>query len=95
MNVMIWIWGNGKYKTFSGYVAPYTDMASDHTAKLEIFADDTLVYSVGEISRTTERFRFDIDVTGVKFLKIVDSPNSTYWDSGYGLIFSDLVLSTK
>ncbi|MGE4283040.1 MAG: stalk domain-containing protein [Clostridia bacterium] len=66
----------GKYKKFTGYIAPSTYWNSqskyNDIGSFEIYADDKLVFKTGEIaSDILEPIEFDLDLTGVVQLKIV------------------------
>ncbi|MCI7814152.1 MAG: NPCBM/NEW2 domain-containing protein [Lachnospiraceae bacterium] len=71
----------GKYTQFSGVVCPGKATKSDNVIKVEIYADDELVFEQDGITRMTKAVPFTVDVTGRQNLKIVTSDSSESYES--------------
>ncbi len=72
---------NGNYNSFSGTFFTRTNQSPDYTIEFLIYADNELIYSSGEISRSTEAIDFTVDITGCTMLKI-QSRSVDYTSSG-------------
>jgi len=71
---------NGSYSTLSLTVAlPYDDRATDYHGDLRIYADDTLIYSSGNITSGSTVQPIVLDVTGVQQLKLAWYKESFEW----------------
>lgn len=61
----------GKYKSFSGTIAvPSGNESTDKTAYFEVYGDGKLLYTSPVMGKSSFPENFEIDVTGVKVLKI-------------------------
>ena len=67
---------DGKYTEFSGVVCTGKETNSEGTAKIQIYADDELIFEQDGITKMTETIPFTLDVTGKKNLKITVSNSS-------------------
>ena len=61
---------NGKYTSISGTIAASINQDVDHIGKVEIYADDELVYSSQNVTAKTDPFDFKVDITGKKYIMI-------------------------
>ncbi|MCL2361837.1 MAG: protein kinase [Defluviitaleaceae bacterium] len=61
---------DSQYSRLSGRIAPHRDLFDGATVRFRIFADDVLVYSSSEISRTTLPFYFEADIRDAQFIRI-------------------------
>ena len=77
----------GKYSLLTGSIVDHIDCPEDRINRLQIYADDTLVYTSVDLTRKTDAINFAIDVTGVEYVKIV-----VYTDSGAYCILSNVQL---
>lgn len=77
-----------QYSRLTGQIAPYIDIGENATAYIQVFADDELIYTSPTVSRKTDAFTFDLDITGCEYLKIVIN---VPYDAG--VILSDLMLT--
>lgn len=70
----------GKYSKLSGLIAANTNnfQGNGDYSIITILADDIEVYSTGEFSRVSTPMEFEIDITGVQWLKIQKTSSSTY-----------------
>ena len=75
----------GKYKTFSGTIAVESRSNAECESTLNIYADDTLIYSTDEIGRDTAPFEINLDVSGYEWLKF--DIIRTYTNRGTNFIF--------
>ncbi|MDO4454312.1 MAG: NPCBM/NEW2 domain-containing protein [Eubacteriales bacterium] len=75
---------DGKYTEFSGVICTGIKTQSAGKVKVEIYADDELVFEQDGITKMTEAIPFTLDVTGKKNLKITvvnadeENENSVY-----------------
>lgn len=80
----------GKYTRLSGTVA-VSDNSSDISARLEIYADDELIYNSGTIGRSTVPFTVDVDISDSSWIKIqlvmVDG-----WNQNLNVLLSNFIL---
>ncbi len=90
---------DGKFKTVSGVLAPNNNAREGATAYLQIYADDLLIFTSPYITRKTEPFDFNVDISGAKYLKLcitLENDGSNYWfgehDFYSSLILSDVML---
>lgn len=67
------------YSTFTGTIAPYSTFATDEAAYVQIYVDDTLVYTSPVFDRKTDAFTFSVNVTGAEYLKIAVFETGNYW----------------
>ena len=61
----------GKYTMLTGTIATHIDSPENKINRLQIFADDKLVYNSPNLGRKTDAIDFSIDVSGVEYVKIV------------------------
>lgn len=62
---------DGKYSRFHTIIAPPYDLhLYDYVSCIQIFADDKLIYTSSEFSKYSEPVEVELDITGVKYLKI-------------------------
>ena len=67
-----------KYTRLSGTIALYKEESSpSEVGKIEVYADDELIYASPNISAKAEAVHFDVNISGKKFVKI-----KTYGVSG-------------
>ena len=71
---------NRQYKTLTGTIAAHSDMGELATSSISIYGDDVLIQTFSSISRKTERFSFSVDISNVKFLKIIAQQESNHSD---------------
>lgn len=69
---------NSSYSVFSGTVIADVDMDSKGIGSIIFYVDDSEVFSIDEITRTTEGVPFEISVENGKVLKIVATNDSDY-----------------
>lgn len=58
------------YTSITGTLAPYTSMPENGTSYIQIFGDDQLLYTSPTIGRKTDAFDFEVNITGVDYIKI-------------------------
>ena len=75
------------YKKFKGVLAPYTSIGEDSYAYMQIFINDVLAYTSPLITRKTDAFSFDIDVSEADYIKI-----QVYDGKSGSIIISDVQL---
>ena len=78
---------NGDYNTLKGQIGSHTSMGEDGYGVVRIFADDVLIYTSPTISRLTDLFNFEVDVSNIDYLKF---DVEMYW--GSSIILSDVTL---
>ena len=61
----------GKYKYISGALSPHADINEDAYSQVKIYADDKLVYTSPAIGRKTDLVKFNADISGADYIKIV------------------------
>ena len=64
---------DGEYKKLSFLVGPHADIPEKGTGKIQIYADDVLVFSSSEIGRKTDVEHYEVDISNAKYIKIVVS----------------------
>ena len=69
---------NGKFSKLKCKIAPHEEHPSDSSVQIKIYADDVLVYSSSDITRKTECFEFEADISNAKFIKIIFDTTSGY-----------------
>ncbi len=72
---------NGKFSKITGKVVPHKSHGDEASAQMRIYADDMLVYSSADITRKTECFEFDVDISGAKFIRISFDVSPSYGSS--------------
>ena len=80
VNDYVTYYTSGKYITIAGFVAAHDGMAHDYTAVVSIYADDVLIYTSPEISRTTKPIEVSLDISGADTIKIKSTGNINYGD---------------
>lgn len=81
-----------KYRTLSGYIAPFEKKAEESEWYVQIYVDDKLAYTSKKITRKTDKFRFNVDVTNAEYVKI-KIHQSNAWYEQKGIIISDMMLN--
>lgn len=61
---------NGKYVSISGTIAASENQYVHEIGRVEIFADDELVYTSKNVTAKTDPFDFKVDISGKKYIKI-------------------------
>ena len=91
---------NKEYSSLSGTIAPYTSANIDSTAYVNIYADDTLVYTSPCIEGKSDAISFDVDISNASYVSIevvLYNDGSYYWFGAYphysALILSNLLLT--
>ena len=75
------------YSTLAGKIATQKDSAQDRIVRLQVYVDDTLAYTSGDIGRKTDAIEFSVDVSGAQYVKIV-----VYTDARAIALLSDVQL---
>ncbi len=60
-----------KYTTLTGTIATHTDTYKERISRLQIYADDVLVYTSKDLGRKTDAINFSVSVAGAEYIKIV------------------------
>ena len=84
---------NGQYKSIKGTIfVPYIYSSKIIDSGIQIYGDGKLLYSTGQITGETGYINFDVDLTGIKILKIVfiGTAGNSYMDIEVG--FSDTII---
>lgn len=90
----------GEYDSFTAIVVPYKTFdkyGKNIQAKINIYADNQLVYTSNIISRMTEQEKIALSVSGVKYLKIELAPATelqSYYNQ-YSVILYDAILNSN
>jgi len=87
---------NKKYSTFSGSIVAADGCDSRFTARIEIYADDKLVFSYDDFKKTTGKVDFSVkvkDCTKLQITLICGEDESV--DSGYNLPYNIHLVDTK
>lgn len=82
----------GKYSKLSGKITPHKDIGEGQELYIQIYADDTLIYTSPTIGRKTDTIVFDLDLKKADYVKIIVYPLDYYGSFGPRLILSDLML---
>lgn len=61
----------GKYSILSGTVATHIESEDGRISRLQIYADDVLIYTSADLGRKTDAIPFSVDVSGAEYIKIV------------------------
>lgn len=77
-----------QYKTLSGVIAP-EESSSDCNCSITILGDEVSIFSV-DVSRLTEPYYFELDVSSVNFIKI--SAGAVASDSTFTVILNEFML---
>lgn len=77
----------GSYASLSGTFATQIDSPEDKICRLQIYADDVLVFTSEDFGRKTDALNFKIDVRGVEYIKII-----VYTEAWAKSILSDVQL---
>ena len=80
LNDYVTYYTSGKYMTLAGFLAAHDGMEHDYTAIVTIYADDVLIYTSPEISRTTKPIEVSLDISGADTIKVVSTGNINYGD---------------
>lgn len=75
-----------KFSKLTGTLSPYTDMGENDAGYIQIYGDDNLLYTSPNITRKTDAFSINVDISNVDYLKIVVNGNYAK------IILSDLML---
>lgn len=62
---------NGEYNMLSMQLAPHTEIRQNGKTFIQIYADDTLIYTSPTITRKTDAFVCDVGIAGAEYIKIV------------------------
>lgn len=62
---------NGEYNMLSMQLAPHTEICQNGKTFIQIYADDTLVYTSPTITRKTDAFICEVGIAGAEYIKIV------------------------
>lgn len=62
---------DGKYNYLTMQLAPYSTICSEGRVFIQVYADDELVYTSPIITRKTEAFVCEIDISGSEYVKIL------------------------
>ncbi len=81
-----------KYKTLSGYIAPFEQKSEESEWYVQIYVDDKLAYTSKNITRKTDKFSFNVNVTNAEYVKI-EIHRSNVWYVEKGIIISDMMLN--
>lgn len=80
---------NGSYTTLAGEIVSGSSSDAGSYATILIYLDDVLTYTSPEITLTTQPVQFEIDVSGVKQIRVVCTTDS----SAFNYCIVDAVLS--
>ena len=80
-----------KYKTLSGYIAPFEEKSEASEWYVQIYVDDKLAYTSKKITRKTDKFSFNVNVTNAEYVKI--EVHQVGWNDFKGIIISDIMLN--
>ncbi|MBR0142026.1 MAG: NPCBM/NEW2 domain-containing protein [Ruminococcus sp.] len=69
----------GKYKTLSGTIAIDDITDKDRSRQLYISADNNIIYTTDELTRTTVPFDFTVNVENCQWLKISNAGDEYVW----------------
>ncbi len=86
---------DGEYSSMVGTIATYTTAKPDSVGYVQVYADDVLIYTSAEINGKSDPIPFEVDLTDVKYIKIVvvlENDGSYYWHGEYDF-YSALILS--
>ena len=61
----------GEYNTLSMQLAPHTEICQNGKVFIQVYADDTLVYTSPTITRKTDAFVCEVGIAGAEYIKIV------------------------
>lgn len=61
---------NGKYNSISGTIAASENEYTYEIGRVEIYADDELVYTSKNVTAKTDPFNFKVDISGKKYIKV-------------------------
>ena len=80
---------NGEYDVLTFTVSPYSDFAENETAYLQVYADETLHYTLPNMTQKTQPQTVTVDVSGADYIKIIVYINGKH----ACLMFSDVELA--
>lgn len=84
----------GKYKTITGTLLPHSNIPEDGFGRLQIYADDKLVYTSETIYRKTDMINFIAPVDGADYIKMVIlASNGSVWS--YSVVDSLLMMDVQ
>lgn len=63
----------GEYSRLTGSIAPQIETDVNYVARLQVYADDVLVYTSPDVGRKTDAIPFSVNVSGAEYIKIVVS----------------------
>lgn len=81
----------GKYDSISMILAPYTSIGETESAWIQIYADDSLVFTSPRITRKTDAIQVEVPIADAEYIKIVVVLENNYGDTG-ALIMSNVQL---
>lgn len=79
-----------KYNKLSGKITPHKGISETDTCYIQIYADDTLLYTSPEVGRKTDTIVLDLDIKNADYIKII--VHKPYYARDGVLILSDLML---
>lgn len=82
-----------KYKTLSGYIAPFEKKYEESEWYVQIYVDDKLAYTSKNITRKTDKFSFNVNVANAEYVKIVIHRDKYFLYENEGIILSDMMLN--
>ena len=62
---------DGKYERFNAYFSCHKGMTEDKQFYIEVYGDDTLLYTSDSFTSYTEPMNIEVDITGYKLIKFV------------------------
>ena len=88
---------NDKYVSITGTLAASDEQAVDEIGRVDIYADDELVYTSQNITAKTDPFDFNVDITGKKYIVIkvwaLENENSFGNSVNVDVILADVKLN--
>ena len=82
-----------KYKTLSGYIAPFEKKYEESEWYVQIYVDDKLAYTSKNITRKTDKFSFNVNVANAEYVKIVIHRDKYFLYENEGIILSNMMLN--
>lgn len=63
----------GKYNVLSMQIAPYTEICQNGKAFVQVYADSELVYTSPTVTRKSDAFTCEVDISGAEYIEILVS----------------------
>ena len=73
-------------------LAPHTNIPEKASGQIQIYVDDKLIYTSPMVGRKTDKFEFEVDITGAEYVKIVYSVKEDFYKYDEILILMDVNL---